>query len=491
MSFGLRSGQLGCLDVTSPLGWPIPPRPPPTRRPHTVPTMQSSSRGRRPLSISERPAWDYSSTKTNRTQAIEYTRVKAKAGPSSFNRHEVHQNFYYETRPAIHEMSAGLTEQLTAVQKRGEAVVYPSRVQPLSARQPLKVLGQHVVEAAQQVDSAHKRAEALVAPSTRGTDLARELLSDFDAGTWTAPEHGGTIEDIRKAVAKFRAAHEDECRGLDEDDLIAARVYTREKPVKVYDALNSVCRNMLVPDVDGVRVTPEKHCAMYTHLHNAVDLLNGSGGLPLYRGQKKLYGSSPKFDPEDIRQFETDSIVTWKAFTSASTKQEKPREYATDRGVLFVIEPPHAYPDLGAQIPATEPPLSVYTGTDTEDEVLLPPGSTFRVVSVEYEGALRVITLKHMGTWVSDEVYALPDIAMSRRLSKLKVSRLAFNEAKLERETKMRQIVEDRRTAEDRSEEQLEGTITQLFWTMTEGQLPKDVEQMWRRPTVGKFAWSI
>ena len=54
----------------------------------------------------ERPAWDYSSTKTNRTQAIEYTRVKAKAGPSSFNRHEVHQNFYYETRPAIHEMSA-------------------------------------------------------------------------------------------------------------------------------------------------------------------------------------------------------------------------------------------------------------------------------------------------------------------------------------------------------------------------------------------------
>ena len=129
----------------------------------------------------------------------------------------------------------------------------------------------------------------------------------------------------------------------------------------------------------------------------------------------------------------------------------------------------------------------MYTGTDTEDEVLLPPGSTFRVVSVEYEGALRVITLKHMGTWVSDEVYALPDIAMSRRLSKLKVSRLAFNEAKLEREAKMRHI------AEDCSEEQLdpEGTITQLFWTITEGLLPKDVEQMWRRPTVGKFAWSI
>jgi hypothetical protein len=94
--------------------------------------MQSS--GRRPLSIAERPAWDYSSTKTNRTQAIEYTRVKAKAGPSLFNRHEVHQNFYYETRPAIHEMSAGLTGRLTAAQKRAEAVVYRSHAQPRTAR---------------------------------------------------------------------------------------------------------------------------------------------------------------------------------------------------------------------------------------------------------------------------------------------------------------------------------------------------------------------
>ena len=142
MSFGLRGGQLGCLDVTSPLGWPMSPRPPPTRRPHTVPTMPSSGRGRRPLSVFERPAWDYSSTKTNRTQAMEYTRVKTKAGPSLFNRHEVHQNFYYETRPAIHEMSAGLTERLKAGQKRAEATVYSSRFPTRTDRKLVALRGQ-------------------------------------------------------------------------------------------------------------------------------------------------------------------------------------------------------------------------------------------------------------------------------------------------------------------------------------------------------------
>lgn len=131
MSFGLRSGQLGCLDVTSPHRWPMSPRPPATRRLHTLPPMQSPSRGQRPLSIPDRPAWDYSSTKMNRTTAIDYSRVKApESGPSLFDRHEVHQTFFYETRPAIHEMSDGLTDRLKAAQSRAEAVVFSSRLLP-------------------------------------------------------------------------------------------------------------------------------------------------------------------------------------------------------------------------------------------------------------------------------------------------------------------------------------------------------------------------
>ena len=150
MSFGLRSGQVGCLDVTSPHGWPMPPRPPTTRRPHTVPTMLSTARGRRPVSIAQRPAWDYSSTKTNRTQAIDYSRVKTDSGPSLFNRHEIHQSFYYETRPAIHRISDGLTDRLKATQAKADAVVFPSRMQYRS-RTPREPREKHAQAEAQAI----------------------------------------------------------------------------------------------------------------------------------------------------------------------------------------------------------------------------------------------------------------------------------------------------------------------------------------------------
>ncbi len=68
--------------------------------------------------------------------------MKTKAGPSLFNRHEVHQNFYYETRPAIHEMSAGLTERLKAGQKRAEATVYSSRFPTRTDRELVALRGQ-------------------------------------------------------------------------------------------------------------------------------------------------------------------------------------------------------------------------------------------------------------------------------------------------------------------------------------------------------------
>ena len=50
-------------------------------------------------------------------------------------------------------------------------------------------------------------------------------------------------------------------------------------------------------------------------------------------------------------------------------------------------------------------------GERDEDEILLPPGSTFRVVDYQVlVGGLRVIKLRHIGTWVSEEIYHRPEI---------------------------------------------------------------------------------
>lgn len=118
----------------------------------------------------------------------------------------------------------------------------------------------------------------------------------------------------------------------------------------------------------------------------------------------------------------------WKAFTTTTLNRSKAHEHtrvsseegATEHsGVLFVIEPPHAFCDLGARLFACEPPLSVIPSEDREDEVLLPAGLAFRVLSYEEEKGLRIIKLKQVGRWVSHKIYALQEIRMSDAVEQL------------------------------------------------------------------------
>jgi hypothetical protein len=221
-----------------------------------------------------------------------------------------------------------------------------------------------------------------------------------------------------------------------------------------------------------------------------------------------LAGESKRnLKPEDPRQYEEGSIVQWRAFTVTSREQEAARARATagrqqgqGDGVLFVIEPPHAWDNLGVHLVGaaadssdeTTAPLAVsaaaaqspppaaateddaagdyafdvdaYAGDDGDgdgaaveaaasaetqvagDQVLLPPGSAFRVLSNEVEeqeqeqaeeesggggidslpqqsetvGGLRVIRLRHLGAWVDAETYARPEIALPEALEELK-----------------------------------------------------------------------
>jgi hypothetical protein len=188
MSFGLGNGQVSSLDVTSPHGWPLPPRPrpPTTRRPHTVPTMRTSG-GRRPISIARRPAWDYSETTTNRTQAIDLHRVKTDAGPSLYNRHEVHQSFFYVTRPAIHRISDGLTDRLNALQAKGDAVVFSSRGQKRpKTRQELTEEQQRAAAAA---ELAEQREQEVVV-NRLFWEITEGKLPDDVNQIWRRPQIG-------------------------------------------------------------------------------------------------------------------------------------------------------------------------------------------------------------------------------------------------------------------------------------------------------------
>jgi hypothetical protein len=112
------------------------------------------------------------------------------------------------------------------------------------------------------------------------------------------------------------------------------------------------------------------------------------------------------------------------AITSLASAQGSSEGATESSGVLFVIEPPHAISNLGACLAASDPPLSVQTAY--EDEVLLPAGLAFRVVSYEKEDGLRTIKLRHVGRWVSDNIYALKEIAMTDAVARLQQAIKAY-----------------------------------------------------------------
>jgi hypothetical protein len=320
--------------------------------------------------------------------------------------------------------------------------------------------------AAVVVDRKHKQAEAIVQPKKQYTDLRVELDTNYELASWASCGRewrqdssgllrkcddkgickycigGGNLQQTLAACKYFRGANGRECKQLDDDDLVAARLYTRAVP-DIGGQLNGAVRQQMgEPDAP-----PEQHLSMYTHLRNALTGgLKGAGqDEPLYRGQPRLFGSDPKLDPEDPKQYEEGRIVHWTGLTTSTSKQSRAREFTAAAaeggemedgggsgggGVLFVIEPPHAWSNLGARLISSEPPLAVHPSEDGEDDVLLPPGLAFRVLSHEEEArGFRTIRLRHLGTWVSDRIYALQEIGMVSAVDQLQQAIRVYKQA--------------------------------------------------------------
>lgn len=240
------------------------------------------------------------------------------------------------------------------------------------------------------------------------------------------------------------------------DDLVAARIFTRRLPFHVADAVNAAARERKEPNQ-----LPDSHRSMFVHLRRACFGLQGA------RQDERLYRQQRELDSKP-REYVAGSIVHWRAFTVVTRGVSgKPQTGSHGRGgVLCVLEPPHAYDNFGANltsapngrdtlaVPAalsaeleqnssaltadeyafdatncgdrvstTGPSCADSAGAETDstvaasvDKVLLPAGCAFRVLSVEVDEdrGLRVVRLQHLGAWVSEDVYALPEISMGQ-----------------------------------------------------------------------------
>ena len=172
------------------------------------------------------------------------------------------------------------------------------------------------------VDKKHKQAETIAKPKKHYTELRLELEASYELDSWGSCgrewrqdasgllrkcdksqacercKDGGNLPQTVALCRYFKGANSRECKQLEDDDLVAARLYTRTVP-HISHRLNAAVRDaMHEPDEP-----PPEHLSMYIHLRNAVTELNGAGQYdPLYRVQKRLYGSDPRFDPEDPKQ---------------------------------------------------------------------------------------------------------------------------------------------------------------------------------------------
>ena len=98
-------------------------------------------------------------------------------------------------------------------------------------------------------------------------------------------------------------------------DLIAARIYTREKPIQMYTKLNAAVRT-----IEEAHNPPEEWKSMYYYMLDAVNHLTGvEKDQIVYRGQEERFGEAYN---------EGDVVTPWKFFASTSTKKEKAEDFA-------------------------------------------------------------------------------------------------------------------------------------------------------------------
>ncbi len=166
-----------------------------------------------------------------------------------------------------------------------------------------------------QYDLAKARADPATSPTScsekaarRPTPLYQELEQNFSQKWKTCGKpwpacgdckqclEGGSLDQTIMAAQEFKTVDpEQRYAHMDVDDLVAARVYTRETPkykapggdedLPIYQIVNCVCRDMLEPDRP-----PRQFASMYYHLKNAVTHLPGAAvGEPLFREAASYY----------------------------------------------------------------------------------------------------------------------------------------------------------------------------------------------------------
>lgn len=215
--------------------------------------------------------------------------------------------------PTVWKKTQRLKQSVSNLQQLPELVVL-SNVGAARARM-------QVAEA--QVDKKHKQAEAIAKPSKHYTDLRAELQANYELDTWGSCgrewrqdvstgllrkclkiqvcelcKDGGNFDQTVAVCRYFRGVNGRVCKQLEDNDLVAARLYTRTVP-EIGSTLNGAVRTHMKEPNEP----PEEHLSMYIHLRNAVAELKGADQYdPLYRGQKHLYGSDLELDPEDPKQ---------------------------------------------------------------------------------------------------------------------------------------------------------------------------------------------
>ena len=156
---------------------------------------------------------------------------------------------------------------------------------------------------------------------------------------------------------------------LDPEDLLCARLYSMDKSelsTVCYTTVNEGLRKSASFDT-GTKAEGEKVKGRWklfiSHLATSISELKGTTGVH-YRGQTYI--------PDDVGTLKPGSVIVWPAFTSCSTNTQVALNFA-GKQLMHEINIPTEY---GGSI-------KKYSFYKSEDELMFPPCSSFRVDGVE------------------------------------------------------------------------------------------------------------
>eukprot|EP01103_Thecamoeba_quadrilineata_P005844 TRINITY_DN15595_c0_g1_i1.p1 TRINITY_DN15595_c0_g1~~TRINITY_DN15595_c0_g1_i1.p1 ORF type:complete len:940 (+),score=184.54 TRINITY_DN15595_c0_g1_i1:279-2822(+) len=198
---------------------------------------------------------------------------------------------------------------------------------------------------------------------TTSSNLEAELKTFFTNNKADFPEGLDFLKELTKHRTKAERQFEKSTRGLQpplelsknvhEDDVISAKLYTYEKP-RLYAYVNRLLRENKLDELQGLKL-------FFFHLRRATQILPGVlEDTVVFRG----------FPKEFTKEYKVGGQVVWNGFSSTSTN----RKVAESFGAGFMCEI-HLPAGIGCMLK----PYSVFKH---EDELLLPPFTTFNVAEI-------------------------------------------------------------------------------------------------------------